>query len=588
MKSHRLWLYTTLIVLFWKASNDTDVYNNKANTDGDERRKHMRRKPGSSITAVTVAAVLLCGAMLASPAHGAITGLTNRWTFDETSGTTAFDSVGVIHGTLVGSDVVRVAGFIGPRAVKLLGNDGSFVDFTTSVGQFGIDEFTVSFWFNTTETQPLFDLLGNRTAGSHGNFFQIRMTGVHPSEPDGMIIAEIDQDGSGTNYIPLESTQVGLNDGTWHHVAVARQGTAMRLFIDGVLSASGSAAANANVANGNPFKLGRSLNDPCCPGDFTGAVSFDELRIYNRALTDSEIASLGGAVKFQLLVESDGTGSFTGTCDVGGVSKTVSVVVTSDGLDTGTATILAGVADDFVALFSGTVQRSDVVTITVDGDSATVTIPVSGTFTGSYNTATMAFPVLISSVSSPAINVVVGGATITGLSYTPTGLPAVNSVTFSTTPPFPEPGSSVIIDVTRPLALTLGGLNCALSGGTMTNTTAGLAFVVIDIKPGSFPNSINLGSAGTVPVAIFSSPSFDASTVDPATVTLAGASVALRGKGTSMASLADVNGDGLLDLIVHVDTEALQLSDGDTETLLQGETTDGAPIRGKDSVRIVP
>src|SRR3990172_404148 len=102
MKSHRLWLYTTLIVLFWKASNDTDVYNDKANTDGDERRKHMRRKPGTSITAVTVAAVLLCGAMLASPAHGAIANLTNRWTFDEMSGTTAIDSVGGIDGTLVG------------------------------------------------------------------------------------------------------------------------------------------------------------------------------------------------------------------------------------------------------------------------------------------------------------------------------------------------------------------------------------------------------------------------------------------------------------------------------------------------------
>ncbi|MBI3663134.1 MAG: hypothetical protein HY234_08815 [Acidobacteria bacterium] len=46
--------------------------------------------------------------------------------------------------------------------------------------------------------------------------------------------------------------------------------------------------------------------------------------------------------------------------------------------------------------------------------------------------------------------------------------------------------------------------------------------VEIDIKPDSFPNSINLGSGGTVPVAIFSSPSFDARTIDPLTVSLAG------------------------------------------------------------------
>lgn len=46
--------------------------------------------------------------------------------------------------------------------------------------------------------------------------------------------------------------------------------------------------------------------------------------------------------------------------------------------------------------------------------------------------------------------------------------------------------------------------------------------VQIDIKPGSFPNTINLGSQGTVAVAIFSTPSFDAKRVDPTSVTLAG------------------------------------------------------------------
>lgn len=56
--------------------------------------------------------------------------------------------------------------------------------------------------------------------------------------------------------------------------------------------------------------------------------------------------------------------------------------------------------------------------------------------------------------------------------------------------------------------------------------------VAIDIKPGSLPNSINLGSNGTVPVAILSSASLDAATIDPTTVALAGAAVELRGRGT--------------------------------------------------------
>ncbi|MBI2985821.1 MAG: SBBP repeat-containing protein, partial [Deltaproteobacteria bacterium] len=112
--------------------------------------------------------------------------------------------------------------------------------------------------------------------------------------------------------------------------------------------------------------------------------------------------------------------------------------------------------------------------------------------------------------------------------------------------------------------------------------------VTIDIKPGSFPNSINLGSKGTTPVAILSSASFDAATVDPTTVTLAGAPVASRGKGRSMASTEDVNGDALPDLVVHVSTEALHLSKADTLAVLEGQTFAGMPIRGADSVRIVP
>jgi hypothetical protein len=111
--------------------------------------------------------------------------------------------------------------------------------------------------------------------------------------------------------------------------------------------------------------------------------------------------------------------------------------------------------------------------------------------------------------------------------------------------------------------------------------------VIIDIKPGSYPNSINLGSNGNVPVAILSAADFDATTVDPLTVTLAGAAVRIKGKGTPQASASDVNGDGLLDLIVHVDTTALQLSETNTDAILEGMTFDGQKISGTDTVRIV-
>ena len=112
--------------------------------------------------------------------------------------------------------------------------------------------------------------------------------------------------------------------------------------------------------------------------------------------------------------------------------------------------------------------------------------------------------------------------------------------------------------------------------------------VDIDIKPGSDPNPINQGSNGLIPVAIFSSPEFDATTVDPATVELGGAGVAVRGKADkSMAHAEDVNGDGLVDLVVQVETSAAGVwTTGDV--ILTGQTFDGQSIEGSDVVVIVP
>ncbi|MHC4301451.1 MAG: hypothetical protein ACYS7Y_29645, partial [Planctomycetota bacterium] len=87
--------------------------------------------------------------------------------------------------------------------------------------------------------------------------------------------------------------------------------------------------------------------------------------------------------------------------------------------------------------------------------------------------------------------------------------------------------------------------------------------VDIDIKPGSDPNPINPGSNGLIPVAILTTDDFDAATVDPATVTLAGAQVAVRGKADKrMARMEDVDDDGDLDLMLQVETQ----SDGEEWT----------------------
>jgi len=126
--------------------------------------------------------------------------------------------------------------------------------------------------------------------------------------------------------------------------------------------------------------------------------------------------------------------------------------------------------------------------------------------------------------------------------------------------------------------------------GTVTATLIyNYALLVnIDIKPGSDPNPINPGSNGLVPVAILSSPEFDATQVDPTSVSLAGASVAVRGKDKSMAHEEDVNGDGLIDLVVQVETQSFDdLGTGGTIELT-GTTFGGENIVGYDEVVIVP
>jgi hypothetical protein len=113
--------------------------------------------------------------------------------------------------------------------------------------------------------------------------------------------------------------------------------------------------------------------------------------------------------------------------------------------------------------------------------------------------------------------------------------------------------------------------------------------VEIDIKPGSDPNSINLGSEGNVPIAIMTTADFDATNVDPETVSLAGASVGLKGKSNKlMASIKDVDGDGDDDLMLHIDIEEMDLMEGSSVAVLYGSTYDDIEIKGIDSVNIVP
>jgi hypothetical protein len=109
--------------------------------------------------------------------------------------------------------------------------------------------------------------------------------------------------------------------------------------------------------------------------------------------------------------------------------------------------------------------------------------------------------------------------------------------------------------------------------------------VSIDIKPGSDPNSINPFSRGLIPVAVVTTDDFDALTVDAESVLFGPDEAEKRHK---QAHVEDVDGDGYLDLLLHFRTQDTGIAPGDTEACLIGQSYDGVPIMGCDSVRTVP
>jgi hypothetical protein len=114
-------------------------------------------------------------------------------------------------------------------------------------------------------------------------------------------------------------------------------------------------------------------------------------------------------------------------------------------------------------------------------------------------------------------------------------------------------------------------------------TSSALTIVFIDIKPGSCPNSINLKSKGVVPVAVLTTDTFDATTVDPGTVLFAGASPVRW-------TIEDVDDDGDLDLLFHFKIQELNLDENSTEATFTGATYGGEDVEGSgwNSVNIVP
>ena len=162
---------------------------------------------------------------------------------------------------------------------------GDYVQATGYKGITGTDPRTVSAWIKTDDSGngPIVSW-GTNSAGQKWNFRVQDKNG-----PAGTVRVEVNGGYQvGTTYVA---------DGEWHHVAATWEDDGVntnvndvRLWVDGVLQGVGASQGQAiNTASGTDVRIGRGI-----PTDdyFDGGI--DEVQIYDRAMSRSEIRALAG------------------------------------------------------------------------------------------------------------------------------------------------------------------------------------------------------------------------------------------------------------------------------------------------------
>lgn len=202
-----------------------------------------------------------------STAHAAITsGLIDYWTFDEGSGNTAGDSSGSGNaGTLTGGPT-WTTGRVGTGALLFNATQSQYVNIPS---QSVPTDFSYSAWVQTSQTGFIISgglarilLIYNGCGQGMRVYFSV--AGNNPC--------------SGA-----ANSSATVTDGAWHQVTGVNVGNTQVIYVDGVAGNPGS--QTLNNASGY-ITIGQSPWN----GFFTGSI--DDVRIYNRALTPSEVTDL--------------------------------------------------------------------------------------------------------------------------------------------------------------------------------------------------------------------------------------------------------------------------------------------------------
>ena len=211
-------------------------------------------------------------------------GLVGRWGFDEGTGTVTYDESGNgNNGTLINGPTWQSTSSC--KVGYCLGFNGSstYVNMGTStVFHFGANQpFTITLWFLKSGTGGIRPRLLSKRTGSI--WYE-----VYLNDPNGNYIqASVAYNYSSGIYTNIGQVPVNLNQ--WYFVAFVRDTNAgqVYLYVNGQLQAS-SADATVNYPVDD-------INTPLMTSYTTGSILNgleDDIRIYNRALSASEIQQL--------------------------------------------------------------------------------------------------------------------------------------------------------------------------------------------------------------------------------------------------------------------------------------------------------
>ncbi len=203
-----------------------------------------------------------------------------HWGFDETGGTTAFDSVGGVNGTLVG----------GVAFIPNIGISGGAIQITDGYVTMGnnlasTSAFSVQAWVKIAagDTSPMTPV-AKHWAGI-GQGYYLSANNVN----DGY--TQNNMAGFRSIGGPSSPTAVGgppVNDGLWHDLVGVYNNGSTSLYVDGNLVGSGWGAYSNNIAD---FMVGGLFNNNGIPENlFHGFI--DEVAIYNKALSATEVKAL--------------------------------------------------------------------------------------------------------------------------------------------------------------------------------------------------------------------------------------------------------------------------------------------------------